>query len=62
MPDKPLVTKCEMPDCDGSLVYSCIDHIGEPTFAIVSGDVLTLECAVCGNVVCYLRVTGEVEL
>jgi translation initiation factor 2 beta subunit (eIF-2beta)/eIF-5 len=51
-----------MPDCDGSLVYSCIDHIGEPTFAIVSGDVLTLECAVCGNVVCYLRVTGEVEL
>ena len=58
MSDAPNELPHECEDCgdDGSLYLSPRCHVGMPTFCVLTGDILTLECAVCGAIVSRLVV------
>jgi hypothetical protein len=43
---------------DGSLYLHSRCHPGVPTWAVLSGDVLTVECAQCEKVVVRFKVQG----
>ena len=65
--DLPLPQTCEHAHepghvCEGGIYFGPRCHPGMPTFAGLAGDVLSLECSVCGRVVGRLRVTGQVVL
>jgi hypothetical protein len=44
---------------EGSLYLHSRCHIQSPTWAVLSGDVLTIKCAECEAVVVRFRIVGE---
>lgn len=48
--------RCEECGDDGSLYLHGRCHPGSPTWVVLTGDVLTIECARCKKVVVRLRV------
>jgi RNase P subunit RPR2 len=47
---------CDACGDDGSLYLHARCHMHSPTWAVLSGDVLTIECAECGKVVARFQV------
>ncbi len=60
MHDAPLPKCCDECGDHGSLMLVGECHPEAPTWAILTGDVLTIECAECRKPITRLRVTGEV--
>ena len=58
--DGPLPKCCEECGDDGTLVLNPACHPGMPLFVSLTGDVLSLECVECEQVVGRFRVTGTV--
>jgi len=59
----PLPKGCECcHDEDGPLVLTARCHPSSGVFAVLTGNVLTLECAECRNIVTRLEVTCQVQL
>jgi uncharacterized low-complexity protein len=54
--------KCGCGKCgsDESLYIHSKCHTGTPTWAVISGDTITIECAECGTVIVRFRVSGIV--
>lgn len=52
----PRPAKCDACGDDGSLYIHSRCHIGAPTWAVLSGAVLTIECAECRKVVARFQV------
>jgi hypothetical protein len=50
---------CECCDNDGTLYLSPRCHPGSSVFCLLTGDVLTMECAMCRQLVARLRVVSE---
>jgi hypothetical protein len=57
----PLPKCCAECGCDGAIVLSPGCHIGEPVNAVLTGNILTLECSVCKTVCSRLEVTCELK-
>jgi len=51
--------RCEECGDDGSVYLSPRCHPGYPLFCLLTGDVLSMECAECGRIVGRLRVVSE---
>ena len=58
----PLPKECSCCPNTGSLTLTAMCHVGAPVFAILAGDILTLECGECRKVVTRLEVTCEVRM
>ena len=56
MPDLP--QKCDHCGDDSSLYMHSRCHTGSPTWAVLSGDVLTIECAECKKPITRFVVSG----
>jgi len=50
---------CEECGSDGSLYLHSRCHTTVPTWAVLSGDILTIECALCKKVIVRFRVVAE---
>jgi phage FluMu protein Com len=53
--------ECENCGADGSVYLHSKCHPKVPTWAVLSGDVLTIECAACQKVLARFRVISEEE-
>jgi hypothetical protein len=58
----PLPEKCSCCDDDGPIVLASHCHTGAGVFAVLTGNILTLVCSVCEQVVTRLEVTCQVRL
>lgn len=52
---------CEECGDDGTLYLSPRCHVGSPVFCYLTGDVLTIECAMCRRIVGRLNILGIVD-
>lgn len=52
---------CESCGDDGSLYLHSRCHPDKPTWAVLSGDVLTVECAECEAVIVRFHISGIVN-
>jgi hypothetical protein len=50
---------CEECGDDGSLYLHSRCHPDVPTWSVITGDVLTIECAKCKKVIVRLKIAGE---
>jgi len=53
--------RCEVCGDDCTIYLSPACHAGMPVFCVLTGDVLTLECAECRQLVVRFRVAGMIE-
>jgi hypothetical protein len=60
MADRALPVKCGTPGCDckGPFYVHNKCHLDAPSWPVISGDLLILRCAECGQVTDGFRVTG----
>jgi hypothetical protein len=58
----PLPKGCDCCPSTGSIVMTSRCHTGAPVFAILAGNILTLECSECNNVVGRLEVTCQIVM
>jgi hypothetical protein len=58
----PLPKGCDKCECDSSLVLTSSCHTGAPVFAVLAGNILSLECSECNNVITRLEVTCQIRM
>jgi hypothetical protein len=51
--------RCEECGSEGAVYMSPRCHPGSPVYCLLDKDVLTLECALCRQLVCRLRVASK---
>lgn len=56
-----LTHHCEVCGDEGTVYLSPRCHLGMPVFCLLTGDVLTIECAICRRLVGRLQVSGIVN-
>jgi len=61
MTDNKLPDKCECCGDDSSLYLHPRCHAESPTWAVLTGTMVTIECAECGGVVIRMRVKEVCE-
>lgn len=57
----PLPKCCDECACDGAIVLASRCHTGAGVFAVLTGNVLTLQCAICEALVTRLEVTCQLK-